>query len=1572
MSLTNKIDTESTSDVPEVTSILITGVGVTLDQPVKGRPCIKLVVDDETEARCDFESKDIILRWSIKPGFALHSNEVLAIQVRDRPQIGKTKQIAEANISFADALSRLNTTSGGCKDVRLHINPRITIDLESIDGCHGEILHDATNVLAQHKTILGRLGKSKGFLETLLGLGTATAEMHHVSKAVLGAVNVVYQRLEDQDLYNSLILELAGDMAQTLGYIEDIEQFARLVQLEMALRDVRPLIEDTTNFILKYTSRARTWRSVLSTADRDRIEDLKIRFERFKGQFDRGVLIQSASTLQELLVKLTSNDDDAILAELKPKDIDLSSPHAECMSGTRQDILEEIDKWALDMQAPNVLWIKGHPGVGKSAIASSLVERLTEARRLGSSFFFQRDRATVMTPMALWRKVAFDLGCQYPTVREILVAKLKRGEVPPTTVNAEKLFHHFVNDPLMSSHVIPTGRLPIVVVDALDECRGLEGQLSSHRQSFIRALENWSKLPTRFKLIVTSRDEADIGRLFQKVHHQQIYIPSGRRVNSRSSDDIRSFLTVHFQQIAEDFMLNPEEWPGSHTIEELTSRAAGLFIWAMTIVRFMSLGDPEEQLNLILEGSGAGDIGKLYSRMLEVSFPETTPQVTSAFQSILGTIILARTPLSASVIASLLSLKTTTMTYICRGLHSVLEAREALQISHQSFSDFLVDKSSCPSRFFVDLKEVNCRLTLACLQTMSALHFNIFSLNTSHERNSEIVDLALRIEQSVPAQLHYSCFFWTSHLVDSEYNPEILESIQVFMKHHFLFWLEILSICKRVGAASSILAVLNDWIPVGIMTFYFQGSTKIERHPQNNHECSVFARDMKKFVAAFARPISESAPHIYLSALPFAPSTSLIPRRYSIAFPRAVSIEWGGQIVWSPLQHILLGHTDVITCITFSSDGTRITSGSEDKTVRVWDSETGQAMAGPFMGHKFSVTSVAFSPNGLRVASGSEDKRICMWDIETEDNLVVFEGHTLGVTSVAFSPDGKLIASGSKDKTVRLWDIETGKSVAGPLFGHAFSVTSVAFVPDGKNIVSISIDEIIRIWDSETRLLVAGPFKDYTDWGQSGRVPPDYKWIDSRPYSDRMPFWDYGISKFMTGPLRDYRQNVTCPNLSPDTKRIISCSTDNTIRVWDREAGELVADPFISHSSLVTSVFFSPNGKRIVSGSGDRTVYIWDSESGEVVVGPFRGHTDWITSVAFSPNGEWIVSGSFDKTIRIWDSETGVDMTNPLVGHTRLVTCVGFSPDGEWVVSGSNDKTIRVWDWYTGETVIGPFMGHTHYVTCVAFSPDGTRVASGSEDKTICMWDVETEDMLVVFEGHTLGITSLAFSPDASLIISGSQDKTICVWDSETGQALASPLTGHASSVTSVAFSPNGMRIASGSIDKSIRIWDIQTGEPVIVPFTGHTDSVRSVAFSPDGKRIVSGSNDETIRVCDIGAFLGPSEEVINEFMFTDFSMEVTSPNISLGNDAVPVRDFHWELCILMTSTLLWRIVDGWVLGPDDELLFWVPPDLRDGLLLPHIVCIIGKCIKTRINLDSFVHGDSWTLCRDESISYLQ
>ena len=191
-------------------------------------------------------------------------------------------------------------------------------------------------------------------------------------------------------------------------------------------------------------------------------------------------------------------------------------------------------------------------------------------------------------------------------------------------------------------------------------------------------------------------------------------------------------------------------------------------------------------------------------------------------------------------------------------------------------------------------------------------------------------------------------------------------------------------------------------------------------------------RDQIKFVSNFAWIINESTPHLYLSALPFSPSTSQFTQMGD-KFANITQVV-GQHQDWPRNQNVFKGHTSPVWSVAFSLDGRHIVSGSHDHTIQVWDAQTCVQIGNPLQGHTSSVRSVAFSPDGRHIVSGSSDHTIWVWDAQTGVQVGnTLQGHTDSVWSVAFSPDGRHIVSGSYDHTIQFWDAQTGAQVGNPL-----------------------------------------------------------------------------------------------------------------------------------------------------------------------------------------------------------------------------------------------------------------------------------------------------------------------------------------------------------------------------------------------------------------------------------------------------------------------------------------------------------------------------------------------------------
>jgi WD40 repeat protein len=547
-----------------------------------------------------------------------------------------------------------------------------------------------------------------------------------------------------------------------------------------------------------------------------------------------------------------------------------------------------------------------------------------------------------------------------------------------------------------------------------------------------------------------------------------------------------------------------------------------------------------------------------------------------------------------------------------------------------------------------------------------------------------------------------------------------------------------------------------------------------------------------------------------------------------------------GQPAFPPMK----GHKDNVLSVAFSPDGTKIVSGSADKSLRVWDAEKGQPLGEPFTGHERAVTSVAYSPD-RKIVSGSKDRTIRIWDAGTGRQIgAPLQGHTEEVTSVSVSPDGTKIVSGSADKSLRIWDASTRQPIGDPLFGHDDTVTSVAFSPGGERIVSGSSDKKIRVWDTDHRQAVGDPLVGHTAEVKSVAFGANGRRIVSGSVDDTVRIWDADTGQPVGAPLRGHTQVVWAVKFSPDSSRVVSGSSDGTIREWEMQS----TVPVSSDPGQVLSVAFSPDSGRVVSGSGDGTLQLWDTATRKPTGGPMSG-TGSVVSVAVSPDGTRIAAGSTDGTIQIWDAQSGTPIGAPLTGHKGTVWSVAFSLDSHRLASGGEDGIIRLWDAQANSPIGAPLVGQSA-VDSVAFSPDGHRLVSGGDDTDVRIWDADSGHPIgKPLKGHNNRVRAVAFTPDGHKIVSCSYDSTLRLWDADQQKPIGEAWNGHTGPVLSLAVTPDGQRVVSSSYDTTVRLWDITTGQQIGAPLNGHTDFVPGVAVSPDSRQIASGSFDRTVRI---------------------------------------------------------------------------------------------------------------------------
>ncbi len=178
----------------------------------------------------------------------------------------------------------------------------------------------------------------------------------------------------------------------------------------------------------------------------------------------------------------------------------------------------------------------------------------------------------------------------------------------------------------------------------------------------------------------------------------------------------------------------------------------------------------------------------------------------------------------------------------------------------------------------------------------------------------------------------------------------------------------------------------------------------------------AFINDASAIVRYFGIAMAKSAPHVYLSALPFAPTRSLVSAHYSSSFPRTLRVKRGGSSHWPSSEMVISNVGGRVHSIAFSPNRQRIVSGSDDGTIRVWNATTGETEAGLFTGHTSFINSVTFSPDGQHIVSGIEQSMCGTPRRERQRQARSLDRRIW--SRLAFSPVGQRIVSGSEDGTI--------------------------------------------------------------------------------------------------------------------------------------------------------------------------------------------------------------------------------------------------------------------------------------------------------------------------------------------------------------------------------------------------------------------------------------------------------------------------------------------------------------------------------------------------------------------------
>jgi hypothetical protein len=489
----------------------------------------------------------------------------------------------------------------------------------------------------------------------------------------------------------------------------------------------------------------------------------------------------------------------------------------------------------------SIFWLAGLAGTGRSTITKTFCERVSnDDRFLVASFFASRNYAERRDPYSILHTFAYQLAIMTDSIRSHVLSAVRAPQDVMQEPMQEQV-KQLLAGPISKASL--HGRTIVLAIDALDECQKTAGVEGGPLIKFLAQLLRDQPV----KLLVTSRQEDSLTRMFDSLSHVPLRLHEIEFATVEA--DVRRILDAGFEDIRRDRAhdLQTDPWPTQSDLKMLVNLTGPFFIYAATVLKFV--GEPrfmsEERLHQVLQrGSAAlSDRSKLFSQIdllyLDILNAATNDEAGDAdielrrrVGDILRTIVLLEEPVSIHALAHLMDSPehVRRVDSDVRALSSVLmithipgtkRFSETVSTFHPSFRDFLVDPQRCSAGYFlVKPAEHHHQLLASCLRLLNNwLRYDICGIKHLGRTNAEIKDLPERLAKSLPEAVRYACLFWPAHLIAGE---TLTESVAVvlleFCVHHFLHWLEVLSLLDALSSAGKYFSRIAAWCQVSIST----------------------------------------------------------------------------------------------------------------------------------------------------------------------------------------------------------------------------------------------------------------------------------------------------------------------------------------------------------------------------------------------------------------------------------------------------------------------------------------------------------------------------------------------------------------------------------------------------------------------------------------------------------------------------------------------------------------------------------------------------------------------------------
>jgi WD40 repeat protein len=486
----------------------------------------------------------------------------------------------------------------------------------------------------------------------------------------------------------------------------------------------------------------------------------------------------------------------------------------------------------------------------------------------------------------------------------------------------------------------------------------------------------------------------------------------------------------------------------------------------------------------------------------------------------------------------------------------------------------------------------------------------------------------------------------------------------------------------------------------------------------------------------------------------------------------------------------------------FSPDGALVAiTGSGG--AQLYDGATGVPV-GPRLSHASICQFATFSNDGKKVVTTSQDATARIWEVPSGKPLFILR-HGGATRSARFSPDDGSLLTNCDDGVARLWNTVTGRLALEPI--RTGDVNAVMLSPDGTEFLTGGRDGFLRRWRTTAGAVLPLEFGSNPDrlaMARNGSGEPTAWAI----YSERMEKIDLLSGKIMGAP-KAFPAKVTQALLSPDEKYLAVRIEGESTELWNL-AGTEIKRLTVALRGNSTALRFSPNSLLLANNTPEG-VCVWNTQTGALAAGPLPAAVDVYAENPFSPDYRRLTAINLENVL-IFDLASGAQVGEPL-RHRMNARSPVFSPDGRLVATTSWDGIAQIWDAQTTRP-LGPAMPHRTTMRGARFTHDGRKLLTWARLE-VRLWDVATGSPLTEPMAGGTDIHGAVLSDDDTRIATyAASGREIRILDSSSGQVLAEPITGTYGAIGSPpSFHLSGRLLAAES-GGNLQVWPMPPSAP--------------------------------------------------------------------------------------------------------------------------------------------------------------